>query len=242
LKVQKPNWFSAIELRSFAVRRPWTILSWASGIIALSFMGYYGIEALGNPPSIIGQQFVLTEFPPPWISPWFYAKPITWFCYAAFLYWAFGLEAQRKHFLRFSDGTRRFLFVVTALIAFGAFYEIFFNFMLWSALEVLANNCGSAGCNPDLLYNSFPDLRNPLSLTFATKIVTLVFGMCVYSLYFLHRVDKEVEKRSPTPAPIYNRQESYDVDTIRNIPITRSYSFAVTTEARNSPVEYVSPA
>jgi len=204
-------------------------------------MGYYGIEALRNPPNIIGQQFVLTEFPPPSISPWFYAKPITWFCYAAFLYWAFGLEAQRKHFLRFSDGTRRFLFVVTALIAFGAFYEIFFNFMLWSALEVLANNCGSAGCNPDLLYNSFPDLRNPLSLTFATKIVTLVFAMCIYSLYFLHRVDKEIERRSPTPAPIYNRQESYDVDAIRNIPITRSYSFAVTTEARNSPVDYASP-
>jgi hypothetical protein len=241
LKVQKPNWFSGMELRSFAVRRPWTILSWASGIIALSFMGYYGIEVLGNPPSIIGQQFVLTEFPPPSISPWFYAKPITWFCYAAFLYWAFGLEAQRKHFLRFSDGTRRFLFVITALIAFGAFYEIFFNFMLWSALEVLANTCGSAGCNPDLLYNSFPDLRNPLSLTFATKIVTLVFGMCVYSLYFLHRVDKEIERRTPTPATTYSRQESYNVDTIRNIPITRSYSFAVTTETRSPSVEYVSP-
>jgi hypothetical protein len=225
-----------MELRDFAVRRPWTILSWASGIIALAFMSYYGLLAIGNPPKILGQQFVLTEFPPPSISPWFYAKPITWFCYAAFLYWGFGLEAQKKHFLRFADGTRRFLFVVTALIAFGAFYEIFFNFMLWSALEAVT------GGSPDLLSNPYPDLRNPLSLTFATKIVTLVFGMAVYSLYFLHRVDREIEKRSPTPATVFSRQESYDVDTIRNIPITRSYSFAVTTEAQSpAVVEYAQP-
>jgi hypothetical protein len=242
LKVQKPNWFSIDELRSFAVQRPWSVLSWASGMVAMAFIGYYGLLVIGNPPSVIGQEFVLTEFPPTSISPWLFAKPITWFCYASFLYWAFGLEAQRKHFLRFSDGTRRFLFVITALIAFGAFYEIFFNFMLWSALEVLANNCGSVGCNPDLLFNSFPNLRNPLSLTFATKVVTLVFSMAVYSLYFLHRVDREVEKRSPTPATVFSRQESYDVDTIRNIPITRSYSFAITTEAQSpAVVEYAQP-
>jgi len=235
LKVQKPNWFSMIELRSFVVRRPWTMLSWASGIIALSFMGYYGIIALGNPPSILGQQFVLTEFPSPSIFPWFYAKPITWFCYAAFLYWAFGLEAQKKHFLRFSDGTRRFLFVITALIAFGAFYEIFFNFMLWSALESVT------GGSPDLLSNPYPDLRNPLSLTFATKIVTLVFAMAVYSLYYLARIDKEIDKRTPTPATVFKRQESYDIDTIRNIPMTRSYSFEVTTEAANTAVPQFPP-
>lgn len=237
LKVQKPNWFSVMELRGLLDRRPWSILSWSSGIVALAFISYYGILALGNPPTVIGQQFVLTEFPPQSVSPWFFAKPITWFSYASFFYWAFGLEAQRSHFLRFSERMRRFLFVVTAVIGFGALYEIFFNFMLWGALEVLANNCTSPPCNPDLAFNQFPNLRNPLSLTFSTKIVTLVFSLAIYSLYFLHRVDKEVEKRTPTPAPGFSRQESYDFDTIRNIPITRSYSFAVTTETGTVPVE-----
>ncbi|MBO0888520.1 hypothetical protein J2P12_05405, partial [Candidatus Bathyarchaeota archaeon] len=105
------------------------------------------------------------------------------------------------------------------------------------ALEVLANNCASPPCNPDLAFNQFPNLRNPLSLTFSTKIVTLVFSLAIYSLYFLHRVDKEVEKRTPTPAPDFSRRESYDFDTIRNIPITRSYSFAVTTETGTVSVE-----
>jgi len=243
LKVQKPNWFSLIELRGLFERRPWSMLSWGSGLLAMAFIGYYGILALGNPPSVIGQQFVLTEFPPTSISPWFFAKPITWFSYASFLYWCFGLEAQRSHFLGFSERTRRFLFVVTAVIGFGAFYEIFFNFMLWSALEVLANNCAPVGppCNPDQLFNMFPNLRNPLSLVFATKVVTLIFAMSMYSLYFLHRVDREIEKRNLTPAPTFSRQESYGINTMRNTPITRSYSFAFTTGVRDTVEEYPQP-
>lgn len=236
MKVQKPNWFSWLEIRSLAVRRPWSVLSWSCGIIALAFIAYYGIMALGNPPANIGQQFVLTEFPPTSISPWLFAKPITWFSYASFLYWAFGLESQRKHFLNFKEGTRRFLFVITAVIAFGALYEIFFNFMLWGALEAV-----TAGGNPDLLNNIYPDLRNPLNLTFATKIVTLVFTMSVYSLYYLHRIEKEIEKRSPTP--VFRRQDAYDVDSIKNIPITRTYSPEVVSDSQNSPtVEYRTPA
>ncbi len=241
MKVQKPNWFSLIEVRGLMERRPWSILSWGSGIVAMAFIGYYGILSLGNPPTVIGQQFVLTEFPPQSISPWFFAKPITWFCYASFLYWSFGLEAQKIHFLRFSDRTRRLLFVATAVIAFGALYEIFFNFMLWSALEVLANNCANPPCSPDFASNPWPNLRSPLSLTFSTKVVTLIFAMAMYSLYFLHRVDKEIEKRNPTLSPTFSRQESYGIDTIRNMPITRSYSFAFTTQALDSVTEYPQP-
>ena len=243
MKVQKPSWISLYEIRSFIIRRPWSLLSWTSGIIALTFMGYYGIIALGNPSVNIGQQFVLSEFPDPKMSPWFFGKPITWFSYAAFLYWTFGLESQKSHFLKFSDRTRRFMFIVTAVIGSGAFYEIFFNFMLWSALEVLANNCAPAGppCNPDLLANEFPTLRNPLNLVFATKVVTLVFALSMYSLYFLHRVDKEREKLGLTPVQAYTRQGPYELDSIRNMPITRSYSPTPATK-RESPEELSSPA
>ena len=228
--MQFPNWARLTGVRGFIQRRPWTVLSWGSGIVALTFIGYYGILALFNPPTVIGQQFVLTEFPPQSISPWFFAKPITWFSYAGFLYWAFGLEAQRSHFLSFSGRTRRFMFVVTAVIAFGALYEIFFNFMLWSALEVLCNSSQPSPCSPDSVSNPWPNLRSPLSLTFSTKIVTMVFAMAVYSLYFLHRVEKEIDKRKAIPAVGYSRQERFEVDTVRNVPITRSVSFGVTTQ------------
>ena len=234
-----PSWEGRGGVRGFIQRRPWSVLSWASGIVALTFLSYYGILALSNPPSVIGQQFVLAEFPPQNISPWFFAKPITWFSYAAFLYWSFGLEAQKMHFLRFSDKTRRFMFVVTAVIAFGALYEIFFNFMLWGALEVLANNCPLPPCNPDFASNPWPNLRSPLSLTFSTKVVTLVFALSVYSLYFLHRIDKEIDRKTPTPAFLYPRQERYESETIKNIPVTRAYSYA--DPAKEKPPPEISP-
>jgi hypothetical protein len=233
LKVQKPNSKRTIDVRGLIERRPWSILSWASGIIALTFIGYYSIIALGNPSVNIGQQFVLSEFPDPRISPWFFGKPITWFSYASFLYWTFGLEAQKSHFLNFKDRTRRFMFIVTALIGFGALYEIFFNFMLWSALEVLTNNCGSPPCNPDPLANPFPNLRNPLNLVFATKVVTLVFALSMYSLYFLHRVDKEIDRRNQNHPPRLTPQELEELESIGNVPITRSQT--VTAASRDRP-------
>ena len=221
MKVQKPNWKRTVDVRGLIEQRPWSILSWASGVIALTFISYYGIIALGNPSVNIGQQFVLSEFPDPRISPWFFGKPITWFSYAAFLYWTFGLEAQKSHFLNFKDRTRRFMFIVTALIGFGALYEIFFNFMLWSALEVLTNNCGTQPCNPDPLANPFPNLRNPLNLVFATKVVVLVFALSVYSLYFLHRIEKEVDRRNQHPAPL-TRRELEEIESMKNVPMTKS--------------------
>ncbi len=231
-----PRWRSTTEIRGLIERRPWSILSWSSGIMAITFIAYFGILSLGNPAGVIGAQFVLAEWPDPKISPYFYAKPITWFGYASFLYWTFGLEAQKARFLKFSERTRRFLSIVTACIAFGAFYEIFFNFMLWSALEVLTNNCiPTPPCNPDTLFNSFPLLRNPINLVFATKVVTLVFGLSIYSLWFLHRVDKETERRNQTLEPLSPRQELYQVGPIEAGQMIRSHTPQIEKEGKTLP-------
>ena len=195
LKIARPGKFGFLDVKGIIRRRPWSILSWGSGIAALAFILFYAIQAATNPPAAVGAQFVLSEWPDPKISPYFYAKPITWFSYFSFLYWTFGLEAQRQRFLNMSPRIRRFLFIVTSFVAFGAFYEIFFNFTIWSALMVLTQNCPTPPCNPDELANKFPALRNPINLVFATKIVTTVFGLSVYSLWFLHRVEKETERR-----------------------------------------------
>lgn|GEM_PF-923153 len=235
MKVQKPNWFSAVEVRDLIQRRPWSILSWAAGIVALAFIGYYGILSIDNPPANIGAQFVGAEFPPPSLSPWFYGKPITWFIYAAFLYWSAGLEAQKIHFLKYSERTRRLLFIITALVAFGAFYEIFYNFMIWGALEVLTQSCSPSPCSPDIIASRWPDLPKPLNLVFVTKVVILVFSLSVYSLWFLYRVDKETERRNPTQPLASSRQDLYDANTIKTSPMTRAYSFAVTTNGQDPP-------
>src|SRR5256886_17245367 len=67
--------------------------------------------------------------------------------------------------------------------------------MVWLALEVLTTNCLPFPCNPDKVASIF-DLKSPLNLVFATKIVTTAFGLSMYSLWFLHRVDVETERRN----------------------------------------------
>ncbi len=201
----------------------------------MSFVIYYGLQAATSPQ--VGAQFVLSEFPDPRISPYFYAKPITWFSYFSFLYWAFGLEAQKMHFLNLNDRTRQFIFIITAFVAFGAFYEIFFNFMLWTALEVLCQGIRPP-CNPDPLANPFPVLRNPINLVFATKVVTTVFGMAMYSLWFLYRLDKETERRNQSKEPVSSREELYEVRTIRATQMTKLRSPSVGIEGQTPPESY----
>ncbi len=195
--MQKPTWAHFMELRGVIQRRPWSILSWSSGLIAATFIIYYGLQLPFS--TTVGAQFVLSEWPDPKISPYFYAKPITWFAYFSFLYWAFGLESFKNRLLNLSPKVRRLLFIVTSTVAFGALYEIFFNFTLWSALMVLTNaNCPTPPpCNPDLVASNYPALRNPLNLVFATKVVTTVFALSIYSLWLLHRIEKETENKSP---------------------------------------------
>jgi len=187
------------QFRSFIERRPWSIVSWTAGLTALAFIVYYGLQATTNPQ--IGIQFVSAEWPDPSIFP-LYAKPITWFAYFSFVYWAAGLESNKEHFLRLSARARNMLFLVTALVAFASFYEIFYNFMVWLALEVLTTNCIPYPCNPDKVASIF-DLNSPLNLVFATKIVTTAFGLSMYSLWFLHRVDMETERQNQAKMPLY---------------------------------------
>jgi len=196
MKAQKPEWLSVAEFRYLVEKRHWSLLSWTSGIAAMVFISYYALQIPLGVQSI-GAQFVLSEWPPPAISPYFYAKPITWFSYFSFLYWAFGLESFRTRFLNMTYRARRFLFIGTAFIAFGAFYEIFFNFTIWSALlAVCSQPANLQQCNPDTLVNIFPNLRTPLNLTFATKVVTTVFGLSVYSLWFLYRTDRDLDRKA----------------------------------------------
>jgi len=195
----KPSRQGLTQLRSFIETRPWSVLSWSAGLTALAFIVYYGLQATTNPQ--IGIQFVSSEWPDPAIFPYFYAKPITWFVYFSFVYWAAGLESNKVHFLKLSSRFRNFLFLGTALVAFASFYEIFYNFMVWLALEVLTTNCRPFPCNPDQVASIF-DLRSPLNLVFATKIVTTAFGLSMYSLWFLHRVDLETERQNRTATTV----------------------------------------
>jgi hypothetical protein len=72
-------------------------------------------------------------------------------------------------------------------------------------------------------------------LVFVTKVVILVFSLSVYSLWFLYRIDKEIERRNPTTPAAFSRQDLYDTNTVKTSPMTRAYSLAVTTDGQDPP-------
>lgn len=158
------------------------LLSWSFGILSLTLLGVYGLKTLFGDINVVGESFVKEELPIPFF-PWFYAKPITWFSFFTFCWWAFGLESHRKWLLKLKPPYPKVLMVMMALFTFGSLYEIFWNFAIWTALMAIAGPL----LHPDLLANVF-NVPRAVNLVFATKIVTLVFGMSVYFLYFIHRV------------------------------------------------------
>jgi len=167
------------------------LLSYTFGFLALALVLVYGSKAVFEDIRVVGESFVNEELPAPGFRilgfP-IYAKPITWFSFFGFLYWAFGLETWRERFLNMKPLYRRLLFPVVSLVAFGSLYEVLFNFGLWVALMATYSMLGIL--NPDVLVNIF-NVPQPINLVFATKISFLVFWLSAYSLYFLIRVDKE---------------------------------------------------
>src|SRR2546425_8569228 len=107
--------------------------------------------------------------------------------------------------------------------------------MIWPAFEVLPQSCSLSRCSPDASPSRWPSLPKPLNLVFVTKVVVLVFSLSVYSLWFLYRVDKEIERRNPTPPTRYSRQDLYETDTVKPAPMTPAYSFAVTSCGQDPP-------
>lgn len=158
----------------------WLILSSISGIIALALI-IYGVWRHPS-TSVYGEQFVLDEWSPVLFIQF---KPMTVIFTSVFLFYAFLIQHLEARIALLNRDVRVFLFVISFLIAAGSFYELFFNFALWSALMSV-----TGVANPDILVNRFPNPKTAVSIVYASKLVLLIFAVSVYSLYFLHRIDK----------------------------------------------------
>jgi hypothetical protein len=158
----------------------WLILSFISGIIALALVTY-GVWRHPS-TSVYGEQFVLDEWSP---VLFIQLKPMTLIFMSVFLFYAFLIQHLEAKISLLSRDVRAFLFVIAFLIAAGSLYELFFNFALWSALMSV-----TGVANPDILVNRFPNPRTAVSIVYASKLVLLIFAVSLYSLYFLHRIDK----------------------------------------------------
>jgi len=149
---------------------------------------------LGSGGRILGEDMVLTEIP---ILPGFYMKPITFFTFALFLSFAFGLYTPqtRQMFIAAPPSVLRIVFICSWLVAMGSGFEVLYHVVLWSAALAVQ---GLA--NPDLITNPFPLSVNPtpINIVFASKMVITILFMALFLIDYVHRIDRIKQERALT--------------------------------------------
>lgn len=167
------------------------ILALASATV-LAITGLYGlIASIVQGVDVVGQTLVEIEFPPPSVFPVFYSKPITWMVAAVITGWFSAIELGKRYLVRTPLALLGFLKYFAFFVAAMGFYEILFNFTLWSGLIAHDSLILSLdNMNPDTIQNPFPNPETPWNIVFATKMFTVITLMCAYSFYAFHRAER----------------------------------------------------
>jgi hypothetical protein len=161
-------------------RFKWLLLSACCGIAASGLTIYYVLKY--PKPTFYGEQFILDEWAPIMFIQF---KPITLIFIFLFLFYTSLIQHFQGRISSLSSEVRRFLMIISFLVATASIYELFFNFTLWGALMVT-----TGVANPDILINKFPNPQTAVSIVYASKIVLLIFAASIYSIYFLYRIDE----------------------------------------------------
>jgi len=173
------------------------ILSLAFGVAALAML--LGSTYAPSGP-ISGENLVTIEVQ---VLPGFYMKPITFFTFALFLCFGFGLyTAQtRQLFLRAPAGLLRTVYIGAWLVAMGSAFEVLYSVVLWSAALAV-----QGAVNPDIVYNPFPLSVNPtpINVVFSSKIIIAIFFMSLFLIDYLHRVDR-IRQETPRSTQLATR-------------------------------------
>lgn len=169
------------------IRRPtpyiYSLFSWFFGIISILILLNYTIRIA--PFSILGEPLVLSEID---ILPGVYLKPITLLMFSIFLWYAFGLysEGWRRRFASLTPDMRRMLYIFAWLGAMASAFEIMYHIVIWSAALSIQGMT-----NPDIITNIWPNSNNPINVVFASKIVILIFAVCVFMIDYLKKIESK---------------------------------------------------
>ena len=175
------------------------IIAYVSFAIILAVVWYAALSSLTQKLSDVGTNLVNVEFPPPSIFP-LYLKPITWLYIGALTFMYSEYELNKEQIRRLSPTARGLCKFLGFLVAVVFFYEICYNFVLWGGEIGAAVVFGNL--NPDLLFNKFPNLKEPWNLVFATKLWSVLFIAGLYTFWFFNKIEDHPNLNAPeTPKP-----------------------------------------
>ena len=162
-------------------------------LIIIVITSIYGIlEAFLLNADVVGETFVTFEFPPISVFPLFYSKPITWLSASLLIFYLTLLELNVEKISKLTGSLRNSLRLVALFVGAMAFYEVMFNFTLWSGL--IARDGILGVLNVDIIKNPFPNPKTPWNIVFASKLFTVLFVLALYSVYYLQRIESKLEK------------------------------------------------
>jgi len=179
---------SKSEMLTLLKANAFSVLSIAFGVAALAMILGATLAPTGQ---ITGESLVVIEVQ---VLPGFYMKPITFFTFALFLSFAFGLYSPqtRRRFLGARPSFLRTVYIGAWLVAMGSGFEIVYQIVIWSAALAVQ---GLA--NPDIIVNPFPVSVNPtpINVVFASKMVVAIFFMSIFLIDYIHRIDRTRHER-----------------------------------------------
>ena len=179
---------SKSEMLTLLKANAFSVLSIAFGVAALAMILGATLAPTGQ---ITGESLVVIEVQ---VLPGFYMKPITFFTFALFLSFAFGLYSPqtRRRFLGARPSLLRTVYIGAWLVAMGSGFEIVYQIVIWSAALAVQ---GLA--NPDIIVNPFPVSVNPtpINVVFASKMVVAIFFMSIFLIDYIHRIDRTRHER-----------------------------------------------
>jgi hypothetical protein len=172
------TFFRLVSLGSLALIISTTIY----GLLAAALQGI----------NVVGETLVTFEFPPISVFPLFYSKPVTWLAAAILALYFSTLELSIERVSGWPKPLRDFLKFCAFFVGAMAFYEVLFNFTLWSGL--IAHDAIIGELNIDVIKNPFPNPRSPWNIVFATKLFTVIMVNSVYSFYYLQRIETKLNQ------------------------------------------------
>jgi hypothetical protein len=179
---------STSQILTLLKANAFSVLSIAFGVAALGMILGATLVPTGQ---ISGESLVVIEVQ---VLPGFYMKPITFFTFALFLSFAFGLYSPqtRNRFLGARPSVLRTTYIGAWLVAMGSGFEIVYQIVIWSAALAVQ---GLA--NPDIIVNPFPVSVNPtpINVVFASKMVVVIFFMSIFLVDYIHRIDRTRHER-----------------------------------------------
>lgn len=162
----------------------YTALALVSGSIII-LTAVYGVgealrEYLTTGIVTVGQTLVEVDFPLP-----YFAKPITYLSVAIVVFFFAIVKSNEERIAETSTFRRAILSLLSLIVAFQSFYEVFYNFSVWNAL--LTAEAFAGRINPDVLRVNYPDPKAPWNLVFATHIFFSTAVASLFSFYYLQK-------------------------------------------------------